>query len=44
VRYMKDVTEVGTGEVDTGAVVFGIVLWLILFGLGGLILWQNLSH
>jgi hypothetical protein len=33
-----------TGDVDTGAVVLGIVLWLILFGLGGLILWQNLNR
>jgi hypothetical protein len=33
-----------TGEVPTGVLVLGIVLWLILFGLGGLILWQNLSH
>ena len=33
-----------TGEVPTGVVVLGIVLWLILFGLGGLILWQWLSH
>jgi hypothetical protein len=33
-----------TGEVPTGVVVLGIVLWLILFGQGGLILWQWLSH
>jgi hypothetical protein len=33
-----------TGEAPTGVVVLGIVLWLILFGLGGLLLWQNLSH
>jgi hypothetical protein len=40
----QDDTEVDAGEVNTGVLVLGIVLWLILFGLGGLILWQNLSH
>jgi hypothetical protein len=40
----QDVTEVDAGEVNTGVVVLGIVLWLILLGLGGLILWENLSR
>lgn len=40
----QDVTEVDAGQVPTGVLVLGIVLWLILFGLGGLILWQWLSH
>jgi hypothetical protein len=43
-RGQGQVSPGSTGDVDTSAVVLGIVLWLILFGLGGLILWQNLSH
>jgi hypothetical protein len=43
-RGQGQVSPRSTGDVETGAVVLGIVLWLILFGLGGLILWQNLSH
>ena len=43
-RGQGQVSPRSTGEVPTGVVVLGIVLWLILFGLGGLILWQWLSH
>jgi hypothetical protein len=31
-------------EIETGAVVLGIVLWLMVFGVCGWILWQWLSH
>jgi len=45
IRHGQDqVSPRSTAEVPTRVVVLGIVLWLILFGLGGLILWQNLSR
>jgi len=43
-RGQDQVSPRSTGEVPTGVVVLGIGLWLVLFGLGGLILWQNLSR